>query len=1170
MGNGCWPGRSPREGADRRWLSIGVLGAVFALALAAGLLLGLNNRFNSPRVMAQAPAPEIQPVLRPSLQASPLHSSYSKPEAQAVLGKLPLIFEPNQGQSDRSIKFLAHGAGYGLFLDSTSAILALQTAPVSRTSGASEQVIRMSLVGASTTAKISGTDLLPGKSNYFIGGNRNRWRSGIPQYSGVRYENVYPGIDLVFYGNQGHLEYDFRVAPGSDPSRAQLQFDRAAQLELTDGDLLVKDKAKVASNNPILRLKAPQIYQANANGKKAVNGRFVLLADNRVGFEIGAYDHQRELVIDPALDFSSYFGGIDAGSIAAVAVNGDGFIYLAGSTTSTLAPSTFPLNGTTPTSLTTAANVFVAKINPSSPAAVVYMTLFGGNGTDTIVGLGVDLGGNTYVAGNTTSSGTSFPTTSLAYQTTPMAKGSQCSGITCTSLFVTDLAAGGTTLNYSSYVSGNGDDVATGMTIDTNQDVFITGTTTSNDAPSSTVAFPATLLPVPFQSAPLSTIQFFATEVSTRVPGIGSIAYSTYFGGNTPASPTAIGGGIAVDTTGNMYFSGTTNFYNSGTGLYGNSSTSGDFPILDSYQPCLDTIPPLVLSNPNACSPPSTTPYPTDAFVAKINPLGQAGAQLLFSTYFGGTATDYGNAVTVDSGAANVYLAGKTNSSDFFLPTGTQAYQSCLNDPGVVEVSTASCPVLTGALLTNFDAYVARFTNPSTSTTAAPNFVALSYFSYLGGGGNDDALAVTVDTASDAIMTGTTNSGTNTVAGINNPPNFPTTTGAIQTVLNGVQNSFFAHINTTTVPSTTQIGNYATYFGGNGTDAGTSIAIDPNLNTYFAGNTTSATNTFQLADPLAGPGGSSLSGTTDAFVVKLGTESDLCITCVAPFVSPTGVVSAGNQVTVTFNVFNNGPDVASQVNVTGQVPTGVIFDSASVGSGTCSTPTGTTVVCQIPTLQAGASSIVTFVVTPNGPGTFQAMATVSSANNTNTNNTVTAPFTASGYTVAISPSSQTVPAGETAQYSVVVAPTQGVFGANVSLTCSALPTGATCNFTNSTLNLSNGAGSAASILNLLTTAQPVSTASAPWHGPLYALWITVPGMAFLGLGTGGKKRRRTWLLGLIALSAFFTLMLMQPACSRGRTQPTVSGTPSGTYSLTVTATSGTYTKTSNFSLVVIP
>jgi uncharacterized repeat protein (TIGR01451 family) len=1167
MGNGCWPGRGPRAGSDRRRRSLALFGSVFALALAACVLLGLNHRFDSRKVLAPAPASAIQPAPRPFLEPSSLHRLYSKSEGQAVFATLPLIFEPNIGQSDASVKFLVHGAGYGLFLDSTGAILALQTASRSRKDGASVQLVRMNLVGASTAAKIFGTGLLPGKSNYFIGSDRSRWRSGVPQYAGVRYENVYPGIDLVFYGNQGRLEYDFRVAPGSDPALAELQFDGAAKLELAGGDLLVRDKGRSGESNAVVRLKAPQIYQSDVDGKKSIEGRFVLHAQNRVGFEIGSYDHQRELVIDPALDFSSYFGAIDAGSTTAVAVNGDGFIYLAGSTTAALAPGTFPLNGTTPTTLGTAANVFVAKINPSSPPAVVYATFFGGNGTDKIVGLGVDLGGNTYVAGNTTSSGTSFPTTSLAYQAAPMAKGPQCSGITCTSLFVTDLAAGGAALNYSSYVSGNGDDVATGMIIDTDQDVFVTGTTTSNDVPSSTVAFPATLLPVPFQSAPYSSIQFFATKVSTRIPGVGSIAYSTYFGGNTPSNPTAIGGGIAVDTTGNMYFSGTTNFYNSGTGLYGNSGTSGDFPILNSYQPCLDTIPPLVLSNPNACSPPSTTPYPTDAFVAKINPLGQAGAQLLYSTYLGGTSTDYGNAITVDSGAANVYLAGETNSSDFFLPTGTQAFQSCLNDPGVVEVSTASCPATT-VPATNFDAYVARFTNPSTSTTGTPNFVALSYFSYLGGGGNDNALAVAVDTASDALITGTTNSGTNPAAGINNPPNFPTTTGAIQTVLNGAQNSYYAHINTTTVPSQTQIGNYATYFGGNGTDAGTSIAIDPDLNTYFAGNTTSST--LQVADPLLGAGGATLSGTTDAFVVKLGTESDLCITCVAPFVSPTGVVSAGNQVTITFNVFNNGPDVASQVNVTGLVPTGVIFDSASVGSGTCSTPAGTTVVCQIPTLQAGATSIVTFVVTPNGPGTFQAMAVLSSANNTNTNNTVTASFTASGYTVAVSPSSQTVPAGETAQYSVVVAPTQGVFGANVSLTCSALPTGATCNFTNSTLNLSNGAGSSSSILNLLTTAQPVSTASAPWHGPLYALWITAPGMALLGLGAGSKKRRRAGLLGLLALAAFFTLMLMQPACSRGVTQPTVSGTPSGTYSLTVTASSGSYTQTTNFSLVVIP
>jgi hypothetical protein len=259
----------------------------------------------------------------------------------------------------------------------------------------------------------------------------------------------------------------------------------------------------------------------------------------------------------------------------------------------------------------------------------------------------------------------------------------------------------------------------------------------------------------------------------------------------------------------------------------------------------------------------------------------------------------------------------------------------------------------------------------------------------------------------------------------------------------------------------------------------------------------------------------------------------------------------------------------------------VTFDSASVSGsssstasgtvGTCSAATGSTnITCQIPTLQAGSAVNVTFVVTPLIPGTFETTATVSDPTNTNTNNTATASFVATSFTVSIAPSSQTVAAGQSAQFNVVVAPTQGVFGANVSLTCSSLPTGATCNFATSTINLSSGAGSSSTVLNVATTAQPVPSASTGWHHPLYAFWLAVPGMAFLGLGGAGKKRRRSMLLGLIAFMALFTMTLLQPACSSPKTQPTVSGTPSGTYPLTVTAASGSLTKTASFSLTVIP
>ena len=232
----------------------------------------------------------------------------------------------------------------------------------------------------------------------------------------------------------------------------------------------------------------------------------------------------------------------------------------------------------------------------------MYETFIGGTGADASVGMALDGGGNAYLVGNTSS--TDFPTFGIPYQTAPEAK-TQCAGITCTSVFVSVLNAGGTALAYSSYLSGNGNDQASGMTIDLNGDVFITGTTTSTDTPSSTDAFPATLSPVPYQSAPKASPQFFVTKLNTNIPSVGGIAYSTYFGGSTPAGAVAMGGGIAVDSTGNIYFNGTTNFYNSGQGAYGNGQTE-DFPILNAYQPCLDTIPPVVLANTNPCTAPAT------------------------------------------------------------------------------------------------------------------------------------------------------------------------------------------------------------------------------------------------------------------------------------------------------------------------------------------------------------------------------------------------------------------------------------------------------------------------------------------------------------------------------------------------------------------------------------
>ncbi len=477
------------------------------------------------------------------------------------------------------------------------------------------------------------------------------------------------------------------------------------------------------------------------------------------------------------------------------------------------------------------------------------------------------------------------------------------------------------------------------------------------------------------------------------------------------------------------------------------------------------------------------------------------------------------------------------------------------------------CPTI--ASPAPFDAYVVQMSNPTQNGSGTPVDVALTYFTYLGGAGNDSASAVAVldsqsTTLNDVVLTGTTAS-----------TNFPTTLGAFQTTLNGTQNAFFSQINTTTTVNQNQVGSFSTYLGGNGVDRGTGIAVDPDLNSYFVGDTTSGNvnglGTFETKNALQ----STLNGTRNAFVVELGTAASLSVACLGQCVSPLGEVSAGNQVTVTFTVANTGPDPATNIEVSGNVPIseGVTFNSATVNSGTCSAPSSNGVVCQIPALQSGALSTVTFVVTPNGIcNSCSVTAMVSSANDTNTSNQATASFTAGGYTVSISPPSATVAAGLPGVYAVNLSPT-GSFPANVTLSCSALPTGAGCSFTSNTVSFSGGNGGASVTLNLTTTAQPETTISSTgWRHPIYAFWLMVPGMTLLGLGSrgkgGGKKINR--LLALLALSVLFGMVLLQPSCSTGRTQPTVSGTPSGTYSLTITATSGTYTQIVPFSLTVVP
>ncbi len=1154
---------------DRRWLGtstvrVRVLAAGLVLLAAGCAFLGWGSR--SRQTAANAA------VHFPAIEAQAVPGGEAQAQARSLFAGLPLIFEPNQGQAnldaaDARVKFVTRGSGYSLFLGSEGAILSMVSRGDSKKTSSREPLARvdwvqMKLAGANVNAPVTGDDRLPGKSNYFLGNDPAKWRRGVPQFARVRYENVYPGINLVFYGKQGHLEYDFQVAPGADPAQAELEFNGTKGLELKDGALILR------SEGGSVQLQAPRVYQEIAGRQQAVEGRFVLRGANRAGFVIGSYDRSRELIIDPVLAFSTYFGGSGDERSTSVAVDGSFNVYITGSTTSPNLPT---VASDFQPALAGTQNVYIAKIQPplgSIAAALDYVTYLGGDGTDYPVGISVDGSGNAYVAGTTTSS--NFPTTLTGYQNSPYNAG--------THAFATELLSDATVLQYSTYLSGNGTDIASGMTIDASGNLYVTGTTTSTNASSATVQFPASNLPqgVPFQSisrAP-GQAQFFITKINTFASKVPSIAYSTYFGGATfdTTTPVAVGGGIAVDTSGNVYFTGTTNYIYQGCSGCSNS----DFPILNAYQPCLDQPPPTVIVNPPTCAT-TTSTTESDAFVAKLNlnPTAAQGQQLVWSTYVGGSETETGAGVALDSGAANVYLVGTTNSNPLVATSVTTVntsapYQLCLDN---LE-DTTTIPITCTAPTTGApnDAFVARLTNPTTVTTGSPVNVALNYFSYLGGSANEAGLAIAVDSGAGAVVTGWTQS--------TDLPVFPAATST----LTGAQAAFTARLNTTAVVGQTT-GSWVNYFGGSSTDPatvfteGTGVTLDVNQNAYFSGDTNSAT--LQVQKPLITSASIEpvygYNGGYDSFVTQSVPAFSLSITGVLTLGTNQLFVDAGNQATFTYTITNSGPDLATNITFLDNLSptvTGVplTFVSASVSSGTCGTASSNaSVSCSLPPLQAGSTATVTVVVTPtaNGSGS-QATFNGGSVQAIGSGNIILAQTSVSAvmsdYTLAVSPPNSAVAAaGDTAVYQVQLTP-HPAYASSVSLACSGLPAGATCNFTNQSVKLLGGPGS--STLNLVTTARPVVTPAAIWRArQFYAMFLAVPGLTLLGVGVGSDRRRRR-ILGLLMMCALFGLLLLQPACGGTTTQAPTSGTPPGIYTITVTGTSGSDSKSGSITLQV--
>ncbi|MGB7554274.1 MAG: SBBP repeat-containing protein [Candidatus Korobacteraceae bacterium] len=716
-------------------------------------------------------------------------------------GKLPLAFEADQGQTDPQVKFVARGGGYTLFLTDAQAVLTLGTAQPNKQNKPrlNEAVVRMKLLGANPKSIATGLDELPGRSNYFIGNDPKKWATDVPNYARVKYQNIYPGIDLVYYGNQGQLECDFLLTPGSDPKTITLKVDpepagktRSGEVPLQitrNGDLVVGlNGQEIRFHQPVAYQDVPVKTSQSKSERKFINARYVLEAKNQVGIRLSAYDATRPLVIDPVIWYSTHLGGSSTDQAAAIAVDSAGNVYVAGYTQSVDFPKVNQISGACQAGCGSGNDdAFVTKISASGKL-LLYSSYLGGSGGDSVSSIAVDRAGNAYLTGGGNSS--DFPRVNQI----PGACVGSCGTGSNNDAFVTKINAAGNALVYSSLIGGSGDeddDGFAGIAVDSAGNAYLTGNTFSTDFPR------VNQIPGACNgSCGSGSIDVFVTKVNAAG---NALVYSSLIGG----SGTDIGFGIAVDSAGSAYL----------TGLIGSS----DFP--------------RVHQIPGACNGSCGAGINYDIYVTKIN---AAGSALVYSSYLGGSEDDYGRGIAVDS-AGNAYLAGRASSVDF--PTVNQI-------PGACPQQSCS-------------AFVAKI---DTSGTA------LVYSSRFGGSsGNGQAHAIAVDNSGSAYVTGETES-----------TDFP----LVNPILYACRGSCGSGTNldgfVTKINASGHAFVYSSYIGGSGDDNGgsfvcnSSIAVDSLHYAYLSGCTLSAD--FPLVPrsiPGACKGSCGTGGNIDAFVTKI-------------------------------------------------------------------------------------------------------------------------------------------------------------------------------------------------------------------------------------------------------------------------------------------------------------
>ncbi len=832
-----------------------------------------------------------------------IQATLQAPPALPGMRPLPqaLIFEQNPAQDRERAPFRARGADYDIRFSAAGARLSLRG-----------QQLAIRPLGARQDARPAPHRPLATRHHYLLGDDPAAWHTDVPTYGELRYRQLYPGIDLVYYGREGRLEYDFVIAPQADPGLIRLAFEGADHIAVNErGELLLQVGDRQLVQPP------PHIYQELADSTQAVAGGYHVNGKGEVGFRLAAYDRQRPLIIDPVLVYASYLGGAADERTTALAVDASGNIYLAGSTDSadlasgaafdSSCGSDGDCNSETLADIGATvrkSDIFVTKLAPDG--SVIYTTYLGGSRADQATDLAVNTAGEVYVSGYTQA--TDYPVTAGAFDSacsdvlpTPGGDGICDEG---TEAVITRLAADGAALIYSTYLGGDGDDFAHALALDGAGNAYVTGSTASSDFPTVN----------PFAATFSGHQDVFVAKLN---PAGSALVYATYLGG----SASDVARDIAVDAAGSAYVTGYT--------------SSQDFPVsagaLDTSCGASGLCDGLVDDDGDGNSSTITT---FDAFVAKLDP---AGNTLAYATYLGGERYDYGNAIAVDS-AGRAYVAGETRSAAFPGAPFSGAYQ--------------------GTIAGSYDGYVARL-------DAAGG--ALDFFTYLGGGSGDTITDLALDASGEIYVTGSTFSR-------DFPTRDPFASPPPQRQDNAVivynSEAFLAKFNADA--STLR---HASLFGGQHNDYGSALALGASGQAYFTGYSFSVDlplSSDAVQSSHRNDTGDATVIASDSFIARIDDASGNLSVSLSDDTDP---IDQGEEITYTAQVSNLGNTTAEGVIFSYDIPQDTDLVSVTSSQGSCSRNYNT-IHCQLGRLAAAGGASIALVIKPRGAGEFQNTATV--------------------------------------------------------------------------------------------------------------------------------------------------------------------------------------------------